>query len=59
LPTQLADSPFDFPQSVLVIFREYPFAQYQISVAMKDLAAEKTPHNMLLKVASEFTIEQI
>jgi len=50
LPTQLADSVFSAPESVMVIFREYPFAKYQIGITIEELANQKMPRAALVKL---------
>ena len=37
LPTQVVKSPFDVPQSLLCVFREYPFSKYNIEVSPAEI----------------------
>jgi hypothetical protein len=37
LPTQIADSVFKVPESVFVVFRQYPFAKYKVDFTMAEL----------------------
>ena len=59
LPTQLADSVFTAPDSVMVIFREYPFAKYEVDVTLEQLKSAEDPTKLLEKMLSEFEVEEI
>ena len=59
LPTQLADSVFTAPESVLVIFREYPFAKYEVDVSLEELNNCADPKEILVPMLSDFEIGEI
>lgn len=56
LPTQITDNIFGQPESVFIVFREYPFAKYQISFTLDELQQEMMPRSKLVSLAQEFRI---